>query len=194
MADFKISLPLIHRNEGGYVNDPTDAGKETYEGVSRAFHPTWEGWVIVDKYKKALGGKIKWNTIFKDPALEKLVDDFYNTEFWIRSKAGLFRSQDIANMYIDFYVNSGGYAVEKIKQALNDLGKNIKVDETMDSTTINLINTVDPAALHEKYKAERIAFIKKAKLTQKQKEGILDRIDRSFPDLKKKVPSEPVSS
>jgi type VI secretion system secreted protein VgrG len=27
--------------EGGYANDPDDAGGETYMGISRRYHPDW---------------------------------------------------------------------------------------------------------------------------------------------------------
>jgi len=65
--------------EGGYVDRPEDAGGETYKGISRKFHPDWEGWTIIDKYKDKPDFKSK---IKKDKELEKLVQKFYYENYW----------------------------------------------------------------------------------------------------------------
>ena len=39
MANFKESFDKVILAEGGYVNDPDDAGGETYLGISRVNHP-----------------------------------------------------------------------------------------------------------------------------------------------------------
>ena len=35
MANFTIALKKVLKNEGGYANNPNDAGGETYKGISR---------------------------------------------------------------------------------------------------------------------------------------------------------------
>lgn len=52
MADFKKALGLILKNEGGYVFDRDDSGGETYKGIARNMNSKWDGWVIVDIFKK----------------------------------------------------------------------------------------------------------------------------------------------
>ena len=51
MADFKKALSKILKWEAGYVNDPDDAGGETFAGVSRKNNKNWKGWPIIDKHK-----------------------------------------------------------------------------------------------------------------------------------------------
>ena len=40
MANFDIAYRRTSRFEGGYVNDPKDAGGETYNGISRTANGT----------------------------------------------------------------------------------------------------------------------------------------------------------
>ena len=47
MAEFKKAYDKTMGHEGGYVHDPDDAGGETYKGISRRYHPGWEGWKVV---------------------------------------------------------------------------------------------------------------------------------------------------
>ncbi|MCL2029533.1 MAG: hypothetical protein FWG97_03875 [Deltaproteobacteria bacterium] len=37
--------------EGGYVDDPLDAGGETFRGISRKNHPKWPGWPLISQAK-----------------------------------------------------------------------------------------------------------------------------------------------
>ena len=54
MADFRTAYYLTMGHEGGYNNDPDDVGGETYKGIARNYHASWEGWKIVDMYKSCL--------------------------------------------------------------------------------------------------------------------------------------------
>ena len=58
MAKFSISLQKTLAHEGFYSNDPDDLGKETYKGISRIFHPKWNGWTIIDSFNKLLASLI----------------------------------------------------------------------------------------------------------------------------------------
>lgn len=54
--------------EGGHHHDPDDPGGETYCGISRRYHPYWEGWAMLDKGEK--------------PSRE-LLCGFFNNEYWV---------------------------------------------------------------------------------------------------------------
>lgn len=52
-AEKKLSTPqralkYTGQNEGGYINDIADKGKETFKGLSRNANPDWEGWNKID--------------------------------------------------------------------------------------------------------------------------------------------------
>lgn len=65
--------------EGGYVNDPDDAGGETYKGIARRYHPGWNGWPIIDAAK---GDKGFPGALDRDPQLDAACRAFYRREFW----------------------------------------------------------------------------------------------------------------
>ncbi len=176
--------------EGGYVNDPLDAGKETYAGISRVNFPTWSGWPIIDT-KKVAGQPIKTNTKF--PELTPKVTAFYNA-LWNANNFGLIKSQDVAGILFDWFINSGYLSVSTtspetfgVDEILNrDFGYSLPKDSRFDSATINAINAVDPVKLYTIIKSERKKFyesIVKAKPShQKFLAGWFARINK-FPDL-----------
>ena len=52
MDHFKEAFTKTMSEEGGYNFDRMDPGGETYMGISRVYWPSWEGWVIIDKYEE----------------------------------------------------------------------------------------------------------------------------------------------
>jgi poly-D-alanine transfer protein DltD len=74
MANFIISLQRTLVHEGGYIHDSEDVGGETYKGISRASHPNWSGWIIIDKYKEKPGFPSILNS---DSELQKQIEEFY---------------------------------------------------------------------------------------------------------------------
>lgn len=115
MANFIIALKKTLKNEGGYTNDPDDAGGETYKGISRKNHPTWTGWVSIDQIKKAHPKGFK--TILEHtPELQDKVKDFYKRRFWDELCLDTCGNQELANQAFDMAVNAGIKAGVKILQ------------------------------------------------------------------------------
>lgn len=90
---FLKALEIVLKREGNYVNDERDDGKETYKGISRYYHPNWEGWEIVDMAKEHSGiGYLKKGDVTQllgsayQAKLEQLVKNFYFEEFWKKIK------------------------------------------------------------------------------------------------------------
>ena len=116
MADFNKAFESVIFNEGGYVNDPDDAGGETYMGISRKHHPNSLIWFIVDKvtakYKKVsdINRELK-----KDGELTVLVKAIYKSDYWNPFNLSKEKSQKLANQIFDSAVNTG---VAKTKQLL----------------------------------------------------------------------------
>lgn len=116
MASFDIAFGITCKFEGGYTNNPTDKGGETYQGISRRFFPSWSGWPIVDKIKDQ--AKPNWSQ------LDLLVKEFYRQEFWKKVSGDSITSQAIANELFDTAVNmSQKTAVLFLQQSLNVLNK-----------------------------------------------------------------------
>lgn len=148
--------------EGYYANVTGDRGGETYRGIARNFHPTWQGWAIVDNYKAANGGVLKNNTRIVNPELDKLIEQFYYTKFWQAIKLDNVADTSLQALIFDFYVNSGGNAIKTMQTVLNEkYGYKLAVDGAMGNMTINAINAVDAVELFETYKTARIDFFKR---------------------------------
>lgn len=130
MANFTQFIPKLLKHEGGYVNLAADRGGETYRGITRKNFSKWSGWSFIDKQSKP----IKRNTVF--PVLENQVASFYKLNFWDKIKGDLIKSQDVAELYADFFINSGGIAHRRMNESLKELGA-------------KSINQADGARLHQ---------------------------------------------
>lgn len=151
MADFEIAYGKTARNEAGYGHDPQDKGGETFNGISRVYHPRWPGWQIIDEAKKCSNFPA---CLVKDQAIrEKLAEMekvFYCMEFWGPVKGDDIEDQDLANALYDMAVNGGiSPAVKMLQKALNILNRNqspkfypdIAVDGEMGPKTLATLNT-----------------------------------------------------
>lgn len=122
MAEFMEAYNITMGNEGGYSNDPDDAGKETMCGISRRYFPNWEGWKIVDQVKSSNGNI---DNLLKDTSFKMLVAKFYKATFWDVFLGDEIENQDVANELFDTGVNMGvKTAVTFLQKSLNVLNKN----------------------------------------------------------------------
>ena len=143
MADFLVAYTKLGPKEGGYVNNPSDTGKETWKGISRVHHPRWSGWILIDEAKN--------NPHFPDvldnlPALEDAVKSLYREEYWNRIRGDDIPQQDIADELFEAGVNCHpSNAVRFVQTAVNVLNRNqklyldIDVDGTMGRNTLGAI-------------------------------------------------------
>ena len=114
---FDIALQKTLAYEGGYANVVGDAGGETYKGISRVFHPSWDGWFLVDDWK---AGVIGSNAL--EAALRPALRSFYKAQFWDRFQGDKVAavSPIIAIEMFDTAVNMGVHrAVKFLQTALN---------------------------------------------------------------------------
>lgn len=144
MADFSLAYKLTGLIEGGYANNPSDKGGETYEGVARASNPTWQGWGIIDAYKtkpdfpKNLDG---------DASLQAAVKSFFQANYWDSLKLNMVNEQRIANELYDIAVNMGTTVpMHFLQRALNISNRNEKDykdildDGSMGTLTLRMLN------------------------------------------------------
>ena len=141
------------RFEGGYSNDPSDKGGETYRGISRVSNRTWAGWAVLDKIANK-----KQNQIFSQ--LEAEVKQFYYKNYFQVYNLDKLNSSKVALSIFDFVVNSGmGNAKPKITEAVNK-AFNINFSKfTPDE--IEKLNKLNPDKLALVIHASREAFIEK---------------------------------
>jgi len=136
MAKFEIAYERTAKFEGGYVYDPNDNGGETYAGISRKANPSWDGWKIVDDYKKKY--KNFKDYLKKDSTLKQKVMSLYRSNYWNPVWGDSIRKQEVANELYDFAVNAGVATSIKLQQ------RQFKMKETgkMSTALLSKLNSV----------------------------------------------------
>src|ERR1017187_8999150 len=102
MADYKNIIPFIRRAEGGWVNDPLDAGGETNAGI------TYTAWKIAfgDTHDRFMAmSDDDWGIVFKSLYWDKMLGDQID-------------SQRIADVISDWCWGSGSHYPEIDLQAI----------------------------------------------------------------------------
>lgn len=134
MADIRLYAPMLFDSEGGFVNDPDDAGGATNMGVTLR---TWrkvgydidgDGDIDKDDLKALSKADVIWNVL--------------KPYYWDRWKADEIRTQAIANLLVDWVYNSGEPGI-KIPQRI--LG--VKDDGIVGPVTIRAVNDTDQEKL-----------------------------------------------
>lgn len=138
MADFEQAFQLLMKEEGiSLSNHPNDRGGQTFAGIARKFHPTWNGWRWIDE---------------GDKPPTQLVRDFYHTHFWFPAKCDQVTDQRVAEVIFSQYVNMGEAAL-KLAQAV----VGVVADGKMGPKTLAAINAFDPARFCDRYALAMIA-------------------------------------
>lgn len=172
MADFGTAYQVLEQNEGGYANNSSDAGGETYRGIARNYHPNWTGWTWIDNYKYQYG-PIPRGTVF--PQLESDVQQFVYENFWVPIQGDSIQNQQLANMVLDFCYESG-HGPEQINLALGLPGTN-----SITSDTVNAMNA-DPVNAFNAIKQQRLNYYENLNqegyISDNLIQGVLDRVRR----------------
>lgn len=187
MANFEIAHKITADCEGGYVNDPKDAGGETIFGIARNIWKDLPLWKIVDDYKKIVGD-LKLKSERKQ--LEKLClgnkefveakNAFYKAQFWDKVKGDEISSQALANNVYDFAVNAG------VKQAVKTLQRalNITDDGVFGNGTLNACNNAESTKINNDFCKGRENFykdlVKRKPQNEKFLKGWLSRVQRFY--------------
>lgn len=126
-TDDKVFLALIEKvlaHEGGYVNDPNDAGGETNYGISKRSYP---------------------NTDIKNLTKHQACEIYFN-DFWIKPKIYLLvnPNPDTGNLNIaykvfDLGINTGpNRSIKMLQQAYNALNHTIGCDGIIGPQTLGV--------------------------------------------------------
>ena len=144
MAKVDLLLPFILKWEGGFVNDPLDAGGATNMGVTLY---TYAVYCKRKGYQTATVEDLKNINKYQ-------VIDILKVMYWNRWQADKINNQSLANILVDWVWCSGIHGI-KIPQKLLLL----KQDGRVGPITLAAINNPDPEKLFNVIKAERLAFV-----------------------------------
>jgi lysozyme family protein len=153
MADAKQLMPHILHWEGGFVNDPRDAGGATMKGVTLATFRRFYGATATIDQLKAITDE-QWLHIFK-------------VGYWDKCLGDQIRSQSVANAIVDWAYNSGPAVAAKKVQAL----VGVPIDGAIGPKTIAAINAADPRQLFGRIQQSRTAYVE-AIVRNKPSQGV----------------------
>lgn len=172
MGNFSQAYERSMKWEGGYVDDPDDTGKETYKGVSRKYHPKWNGWEIVDEHKKQIAKnatyrtrdvKILNNALGKDRVLQAKIKEFYKKEFWDKIKGDKILDYELALQIFDFSINAGVKVATLAFQRRHWV--TLTLDGILGKNTLKCMNNphdnFEKYLFVESYKVDRIDYYRK---------------------------------
>lgn len=102
MADFKVYAPKLLQLEGGYSNHTEDKGSHTMMGVTLA---TYQSYCGQEKTLKDLQNMSyeTWQNIMKDL-------------YWDKCLADEIENQSVAELLVDWCVNSGMVGLRKVQE------------------------------------------------------------------------------
>jgi len=167
MAKFEIAEAITGRNEGGYANNPSDTGGETYAGIARNYWGNWSGWKVIDSIKQGIkNNNLPLNaqninkSASKNIELNKAISSFYKQNFWDVNKLDLISDQQLANTVYDFGVNSGTGRASKFLQASvnSTFNSGLVVDGQIGSKTITAINSHEASIIYNEFNRRREDF------------------------------------
>ena len=143
LVEFDDIIEKVLEHEGGYVDDPTDAGGETKYGISKRAYPDED---------------------IKELTIER-AKELYKRDYWDR-----YRTADLPDrlrhIYVDMCINmGGGRAIKILQEACNSKNATkIDIDGGIGPATIKAASSVEPFRL----RAYRVMFY--AELVMKKPE------------------------
>ena len=146
MAKVDLLLPYILRWEGGFVNDPADAGGATNKGVTIAvwrqvcYDKDGDGDIDIDDLK----------LISNDDVLNRVLKPHY----WDRWKADRINSQKVANILVDWVWGSGKHGIIIPQRILG-----ITADGFVGEQTLDAVNYAEPNTFFKAVYNARVDFL-----------------------------------
>lgn len=147
-------------HEGGYSNHMYDTGGETWKGISRANHPRWQGWKIIDEARLNAGRQFPACLLY-DHELEILTKKFYLEEYWEPLSLSKIPDPEIASEVFDTAVNQGlRTSARYLQTALNMLNSN----------QAHYANLLVDGSIGSKTQAAYTAYMNTARMPSRSKE------------------------
>ena len=139
MAEFKEYAPKLMELEGGFVDHPDDRGKATNMGVT------------IDTYKRYCG---------EEKTVKDLLNMSYGTWcnimkdlYWDKCLADKIDNQAVAEITVDWCVNSGLQGLRKVQEIAG-----VKPDGIAGPKTLAAINDANQQELFDRIKSARTLF------------------------------------
>lgn len=163
MAEFSKYAPKLLELEGGYIDHPNDRGGITNAGITLATYRDYCGQEKTPRDLQNMSYET-WQNIIKDM-------------YWDRCRADEIPNQSLAELIVDWCVNSGVAGVRKVQEIVG-----CKSDGIVGPITLSLINSSDPRHLFERiWNARQQFYINIVKRNPTQKvfmNGWMNRLNK----------------
>lgn len=137
MSNFHLAIETVLDHEGGYVNDPRDAGGETNFGISKRTYPDLD---------------IKHLT--RDAAIA-----IYQRDWWDKYHYSAIVDQQLATKVFDAAINMGARQAHILLQrALVSCGQEVAIDGVLGRATFAAIAQVAAAWLTDRFRIELVIY------------------------------------
>lgn len=136
MANFDKYEPKLKRWEGGFANDPADAGGPTNIGITLETFRLFFGADKTEVDLRHITAE-QWRKIMKGG-------------FWDKCWGDMIHNQSVAEIFADWCINSGTGMIRKVQGIVG-----AKADGIMGPRTLAAINAYDQQRLHFAIKAAR---------------------------------------
>jgi len=146
MANVSKLLPFILSWEGGYVNDPADAGGATNKGVTIG---TWRQ----VGYDKDGDDDIDLDDL-KSLSNNDVLNRVLKPHYWDKWKADLIQNQRVANILVDWVWGSGKHGIVIPQRILG-----VVADGIVGERTLTAVNFADPETFFNAVFNARIDFL-----------------------------------
>jgi lysozyme family protein len=150
--NFEQIITNVLKNEGGYVNDPTDKGGETNFGISKRTYP---------------------DINIKNLTLNQ-AKTIYKRDFWDKQQYNNIDNINIAAKIFDLSVNIGvSKANILIQRALRSVGINVSRDGILGIVTLSAINKTSSTELLAALKSEAAGYYRSIVASNKKNSKFL---------------------
>jgi len=154
MASFDIAYNISARHEGGYTNNPNDAGNWTGGKVNSGVL-VGTNWGIAAPTFASYLNRIPTVADMKNMSAST-AKAIYKINFWDKIKLGDIKDQQVANIIFDAYINQTGGTGWMIRKALGD-DVSFKLGMSV-GDQVPRINAVAGKTFFEAFKAQRKAY------------------------------------
>lgn len=156
---FDKAFEILMKNEGGYVNNPCDAGGETKYGISKRSYPNLD---------------IKHLTLIQAKSI-------YYKDYWLQNKCNVIDDFSLAQKLFDFSVNTGcKQAALLLQRALKSAGCPVDEDSVIGPKTLAAVKKADPACLLSAFKSEAAGYYRLIAANQNNEVFLKGWLNRAY--------------
>jgi lysozyme family protein len=160
MSSFDLAIATVLLHEGGFVNDPHDAGGATKYGISLRWLQSL-GDIDSDGY---LDGDFDKNNVVNAVDIKNLnlkeATDLYKKQWWDKYGYEKIQDQALATKVFDLAINAGPKVAHRcLQRALRAVtGEKLIEDGVLGIKTLTAVNNVSSEVLLAAYRSEAAGF------------------------------------